>query len=94
MVFDAMYGAAGPYAKAVFGQLSEKVVLKNCDPKPDFNGMHLFLKNGLKGVARSMPTSGAVDKVAAKLGINLYETPTGWKFFGNLMDEDMIGLCG
>lgn len=55
---------------------------------------NLFLKNGLKGVARSMPTSGAVDKVAAKLGINLYETPTGWKFFGNLMDEDMIGLCG
>lgn len=40
MVFDAMYGASGPYAKAVFGQLSEKVVLKNCDPKPDFNGMH------------------------------------------------------
>lgn len=55
---------------------------------------HLFLKNKLKGVARSMPTSGAVDKVAQKLGIKLYETPTGWKFFGNLMDEDMIGLCG
>ena len=41
-----------------------------------------------------MPTSGAVDKVAQKLGIKLYETPTGWKFFGNLMDQDMIGLCG
>lgn len=37
------------------------------------------------GVARSMPTSGAVDKVTQKLGIKLYETPTGWKFFGNLM---------
>lgn len=45
----------------------------------------LFLKNKLFGVARSMPTSGAVDKVAKKLGIHLYETPTGWKFFGNLM---------
>ena len=55
---------------------------------------NLFLKNKLKGVARSMPTSGAVDKVTQKLGIKLYETPTGWKFFGNLMDQDMIGLCG
>jgi len=46
---------------------------------------HYFLKNKLKGVARSMPTSGAVDRVTKNLGINLYETPTGWKFFGNLM---------
>ena len=45
----------------------------------------LFLKAPLHGIARSMPTSGAVDKVADKLGINKYETPTGWKFFGNLM---------
>lgn len=55
---------------------------------------HLFLKEGLLGVARSMPTSGAVDKVAKKLNIQLYETPTGWKFFGNLMDSGLIGLCG
>lgn len=55
---------------------------------------HLFLKDKLTGVARSMPTSGAVDKVAAKLGLKLYETPTGWKFFGNLMEEGLIGLCG
>lgn len=147
MVFDGLYGASGPYAKAVFAELGGKVVLNACDPKPDFNGMHpdpnlecahdlvklmgyrsevksefdfgaacdgdadrnmilgknffvtpsdslavlaslshLFLKKGLNGVARSMPTSGAVDKVAKKLGIQLYETPTGWKFFGNLMD--------
>lgn len=46
----------------------------------------LFLKEKLVGVARSMPTSGAVDNVAKKLGIKLYETPTGWKFFGNLME--------
>ena len=49
---------------------------------------------GLKGVARSMPTSMAVDKVAEKLNISCYETPTGWKFFGNLLDADKITLCG
>ncbi len=51
-------------------------------------------KDGLKGVARSMPTSRAVDRVADKLGINCYETPTGWKFFGNLMDDGRISFCG
>jgi len=49
---------------------------------------------GLAGVARSMPTSEAVDRVAAKLGIPCYETPTGWKFFGNLMDAGKATLCG
>lgn len=49
---------------------------------------------GLKGVARSMPTSAAVDKVAKTLGIPCYETPTGWKFFGNLLDAGMVTLCG
>ncbi|MDJ0725886.1 MAG: alpha-D-glucose phosphate-specific phosphoglucomutase [Prochloraceae cyanobacterium] len=51
-------------------------------------------KDGLAGVARSMPTSAAVDKVAAKLGIDCYETPTGWKFFGNLLDANKATLCG
>ncbi|MES2501010.1 MAG: alpha-D-glucose phosphate-specific phosphoglucomutase [Pseudomonadota bacterium] len=51
-------------------------------------------KQGLAGVARSMPTSGAVDRVATKLNIPCYETPTGWKFFGNLMDADKVTLCG
>ena len=51
-------------------------------------------KHGLAGVARSMPTSGAVDRVAAKLNIACYETPTGWKFFGNLMDANKVTLCG
>ncbi len=50
--------------------------------------------NGLAGVARSMPTSGAVDRVAKKLHIPCFETPTGWKFFGNLMDADKVTLCG
>jgi phosphoglucomutase len=49
---------------------------------------------GLKGVARSMPTSGAVDRVAQALGIPCHETPTGWKFFGNLLDAGMATLCG
>ena len=50
--------------------------------------------SGLAGVARSMPTSAAVDVVAKELGIECYETPTGWKFFGNLLDADKITLCG
>jgi len=50
--------------------------------------------NGLKGVARSMPTSAAVDRVAAALGIPCFETPTGWKFFGNLLDAGQVTLCG
>ncbi|BCX82884.1 phosphoglucomutase [Methylomarinovum caldicuralii] len=49
---------------------------------------------GLRGVARSMPTSRAVDRVADALGIPCYETPTGWKFFGNLLDAGKITLCG
>lgn len=49
---------------------------------------------GLKGVARSMPTSRAVDRVAARLGIPCFETPTGWKFFGNLLDAGKATLCG
>jgi phosphoglucomutase len=49
---------------------------------------------GLKGVARSMPTSAAADRVAAALGIPCFETPTGWKFFGNLLDAGKATLCG
>jgi phosphoglucomutase len=49
---------------------------------------------GLAGVARSMPTSQAVDRVAAKYNIPCFETPTGWKFFGNLLDAGKITLCG
>jgi phosphoglucomutase len=51
-------------------------------------------KQGLSGVARSMPTSAAVDRVAQALGIPCFETPTGWKFFGNLMDNGQVALCG
>jgi phosphoglucomutase len=51
-------------------------------------------RSGLPGIARSMPTSQAPDRVAEKLGIECYETPTGWKFFGNLLDAGKATLCG
>ena len=51
-------------------------------------------RDGLSGIARSMPTSGAADRVAESLGIPCFETPTGWKFFGNLLDADMATICG
>jgi phosphoglucomutase len=51
-------------------------------------------KSGLAGVARSMPTSCAVDRVAERLGIACFETPTGWKYFGNLLDAGRITICG
>ncbi len=63
------------------------VILANADLTPGY-------RNRVVGVARSMPTSQAADRVAAKLGLNCYETPTGWKFFGNLLDTGKITLCG
>jgi len=51
-------------------------------------------KAGIAGIARSMPTSAAADRVAAAMGLDCYETPTGWKFFGNLMDADKVTMCG
>lgn len=53
-----------------------------------------FQKNGVTGLARSMPTASAVDWVAKKLGKELFEVPTGWKYFGNLMDAGRLCLCG
>jgi len=51
-------------------------------------------RGGIAGIARSMPTSAAADKVAEKLGIEMHETPTGWKFFGNLLDAGRVTICG
>jgi phosphoglucomutase len=51
-------------------------------------------RKGVAGIARSMPTSGAADRVAEKLGVQLYETPTGWKYFGNLLDAGLVTICG
>lgn len=63
------------------------VITANAETIPGYKGR-------LNGVARSMPTSGAADKVAEKLGIECFETPTGWKFFGNLLDAGRIVFCG
>ncbi len=63
------------------------LISANAELVPGYNGR-------LCGVARSMPTSGAADKVAERLGIECFETPTGWKFFGNLLDAGRIVLCG
>ncbi len=63
------------------------VLAANADLAPGYRA-------GLQGVARSMPTSAAVDRVAEALGISAYETPTGWKFFGNLLDAGRATICG
>ncbi|MGD9544038.1 MAG: alpha-D-glucose phosphate-specific phosphoglucomutase [Methylocystis sp.] len=51
-------------------------------------------RRGVAGIARSMPTSGAADRVAEQLGVPIYETPTGWKYFGNLLDAGLVTICG
>lgn len=53
-----------------------------------------YFSKGVKGLARSMPTSGAIDRVAKKKGFECFEVPTGWKFFGNLMDAGRLSICG
>ena len=63
------------------------ILAANADCAPGYRG-------GIAGIARSMPTSGAADRVAEAFGLDCYETPTGWKFFGNLMDAGKVTLCG
>ena len=53
-----------------------------------------YFSDGIKGLARSMPTAAALDRVAAKLDCPFFEVPTGWKFFGNLMDAGQLSICG
>jgi phosphoglucomutase len=77
----------GPGGLVVSPSDSLAVLAANAHLAPGYAG-------GLKGVARSMPTSRAVDRVAEAMNLPLYETPTGWKFFGNLLDADRITLCG
>ena len=75
--------------KGIFVTPSDSVAVlaANAHLAPAYHG-------GLAGIARSMPTSAAADRVAAKLGIPLFETPTGWKFFGNLLDAGLVTICG
>ncbi len=63
------------------------VLAANAQLAPGYSG-------GIAGIARSMPTSRAADRVAERLGVSLHETPTGWKFFGNLLDAGLITICG
>ncbi|KAF9614857.1 hypothetical protein IFM89_020954 [Coptis chinensis] len=77
---DIMYGENGPDFGAASDANAEAAIP--------------YFKNGPKGLARSMPTSGALDRVAAKLKLPFFEVPTGWKFFGNLMDAEKLSICG
>jgi phosphoglucomutase len=103
-LYDLMMSASGPdFGAASDGDGDRNLIIgKNQFVTPS-DSLALLAANahlapgyakGLAGVARSMPTSCAVDRVAAKFGIKCFETPTGWKFFGNLLDAGMITLCG
>ncbi len=101
---ERMYGAHAPdFGAASDGDGDRNMILgRNFFVTPSDSlailaaNAHLVpgYKNGLRGIARSMPTSCAPDRVAAQLGIACYETPTGWKYFGNLLDADKVTLCG
>ena len=75
--------------KGIFVTPSDSLAIlaANANLAPGYSG-------GIAGIARSMPTSGAADRVAEKLGVGIYETPTGWKFFGNLLDAGLATICG
>ncbi|MBF2000476.1 MAG: alpha-D-glucose phosphate-specific phosphoglucomutase [Synechococcales cyanobacterium M58_A2018_015] len=101
---DLMFGADPPdFGAASDGDGDRNMILgRHCFVTPSDSlailaaNAHLVpaYRSGLAGVARSLPTSAAVDRVAVALGIPCYETPTGWKFFGNLLDAGAITLCG
>ena len=60
----------------------------------NFKNIKYLAAEGIKGLSRSMPTAAALDRVAEKSGVKFFEVPTGWKFFGNLMDTDQLSICG
>ncbi len=101
---EIMYGEHAPdFGAASDGDGDRNMILGNHFFVTPSDSLALIAANahlipayqaGVAGVARSMPTSGAVDLVAKKMKIDCYETPTGWKFFGNLMDADKVTLCG
>ncbi|MGR3514366.1 MAG: alpha-D-glucose phosphate-specific phosphoglucomutase [Paracoccaceae bacterium] len=103
-LMDEMYGDDAPdFGAASDGDGDRNMIVgRGCYVTPSDSLALLTAKahlapayrEGLAGVARSMPTSRAVDRVAEALGIGCYETPTGWKFFGNLLDAGKVTLCG
>ncbi len=103
-LFEHMFRADGPdFGAASDGDGDRNIILGNgifvspsdCVAVIAANA-HLVpaYRDGITGVARSMPTSAALDRVAEKLGVDYFETPTGWKFFGNLLDAGRITICG
>lgn len=103
-LFETMFGANAPdFGAASDGDGDRNLIVgKHRFVTPSDSlamlaaNAHLALgyAGGLKGIARSMPTSAAADRVAAALGLPSFETPTGWKFFGNLLDAGMATICG
>jgi phosphoglucomutase len=103
-LFERMFGADAPdFGAASDGDGDRNLILgRNIFVTPSDSlavlaaNAHLApgYARGLSGIARSMPTSGAADQVAHALGLPLHETPTGWKFFGNLLDAGMATICG
>jgi len=103
-LFERMFGADAPdFGAASDGDGDRNLILgRNIFVTPSDSlaalaaNAHLApgYARGLSGIARSMPTSAAADRVAHALGLPLHETPTGWKFFGNLLDAEMATICG
>ena len=103
-LFATMYGEAAPdFGAASDGDGDRNIILGRGIFITPSDSLAMLAANahlapgyaaGLKGIARSMPTSAAADRVAQALGIPLYETPTGWKFFGTLLDAGFATICG
>jgi phosphoglucomutase len=103
-LYDEMMGAGAPdFGAASDGDGDRNLVIGRGIFVTPSDSLALLAANahlapgyraGLAGIARSMPTSAAADRVAAKLGVGMYETPTGWKFFGNLLDAGLATICG
>lgn len=103
-LFDTMFGAQAPdFGAASDGDGDRNLIVGKARFVTPSDSLAMLADNahlapgyaaGLKGIARSMPTSAAADRVAQALGIPAFETPTGWKFFGNLLDAGMATICG
>ena len=103
-LFDLMFSATSPdFGACSDGDGDRHIVLGKDIAVAPSDGLAIITANahlakgyrkGISGVARSMPTSRAADRVAKKLGIECFETPTGWKFFGNLLGAGRITICG
>jgi phosphoglucomutase len=103
-LIDIMFGADAPdFGAASDGDADRNMIVGRALAVTPSDSLAILAANatiapgyrdGLRGIARSMPTSTAADRVARALGIPCYETPTGWKYFGNLLDAGMATLCG